>query len=109
MASDLAEELERNIPLSEMIQTLRQELLVAVASRDDRLHLRLDSVELELQVVVTRRAGSEAGIKFSVVSAGAKREKGMDMTHTFKLNLAVTDAAGKSLRISSNDLAGPLK
>ncbi|GEM_PF-6845984 len=47
MARDLAEELERNIPLSEMIQTLRRELQVSMAvAKDEDPRFNVPEVEL---------------------------------------------------------------
>lgn len=88
MTDDLAQNLERNIPLSEMIQTLRNELYVSLyEARGHQLRFRVESVELELQVAVSRETEAGGGIKFWVVNAAGKHKSGSQDHHTFKLKL----------------------
>jgi hypothetical protein len=88
MAEDLSEELQRNIPLSEMIQTVRRELEVALAAgRDSSMRFLANKVELELQVVVAREGGVGGKLKLGVVEANAKVGRKHTDTHVFRLEL----------------------
>jgi hypothetical protein len=80
---------ELQIPLAEAIRALRRELLVAVREGADKeLQFGLGPIELELQLEISREAGGEAGIKFWVVSVGAKGTRTSATTHTVKITLA---------------------
>ena len=60
------------IGLKDMIQQLRRELCEAItASAGEDLKFRLESIDLELQVAVTRSDEAGGGIKFWVVNAAA--------------------------------------
>lgn len=88
MADDLSHELQRNIPLSEMIQTVRRELEVALAGgRDSRLRFLPKKIELELHIVVERERSGGGGLKLGVVEASAKLGKKQADTHVFRLEL----------------------
>jgi hypothetical protein len=88
MAEDLSEALGRNIPLSEMIESLRQELKVAASQGEgDRVRFEVKKVELELQIGITRGKANEAKWKFWVVEFGGKRDKSQQDTHVFRLEL----------------------
>lgn len=88
MAEDLSEELGRNIPLSEMIQTLRSELKVAMKEGGgDELKFEVGEVELELQVRIQNDKEGKGGIKFWVLTAGAGGKKSDETVHTFRLKL----------------------
>lgn len=97
MADSLDQELERNIPLYEMIQSLRNELKAAVnTARGDDLRLAVRSVELSLQVTVTRERQAGGGIKFWVVNASGGHKAADQGTHTFKLTLEpMTESRGE--------------
>lgn len=67
------------IPLSQMIKELRAELDKTVKEGDgESLRLRVDGIELDLQVAVTQEVGGttggEAGVKFWVFNAKASAE-----------------------------------
>ncbi len=88
MARDLAEELERNIPLSEMIHTLRRELQVSMAvSEDEDLRFEVPEVEVELKIAIARSRKLGGKVAFWVVEAGAGAEKSAAQVHTFRLRL----------------------
>jgi hypothetical protein len=76
------------LPLASAIDELRAELLEAVkkgAGKD--LQFKLEPIELELKVVVTKKGEGNAGVKFWVVELGAKGAYENAMTHTLKLKL----------------------
>ena len=75
------------ITLSEMLIELREELLKAAESKDERLKLLIEQVEIELQVVTEKKAGGGGGVKFWVYNADAKVEAGEAKTQKFKLTL----------------------
>ncbi len=75
------------IALSEMLIELREELLKAAESKDARLKLLVEEVEIELQVTTEKKAGGGGGVKFWVYNADAKVEAGDAKTQKFKLTL----------------------
>lgn len=77
-----------SIPLAEMIHTLRQELQDSMeAAKDSPLQLKLESVELELKVQISQETEAQGGLKFWVLSAGAKEKVQEQNLHTFKLKM----------------------
>lgn len=76
------------IPLASAIRALRAELLEAVrAGQGEELRFALGPVELELQVQAASERGGEVGIKFWLVSIGAKGGRSSEATHTLRLSL----------------------
>lgn len=91
MAEDLGDELKRNIPLSEMIASLRQELKVALhEGQNDAIRFDVKKIQLELQISVGKESGPEGKIKFWVLEAGAKATARQQDTHVFRLELEPT-------------------
>jgi hypothetical protein len=77
-----------DIPLSEMIKTLRKELISAQKlGKNEAILFDIEKVELELKVAVSRTAKAGGGIKFHVVNAEGGYEKTSQDTHTFKLTM----------------------
>ena len=77
------------IPLAEMIETLREELQIAKERGKGRsVAFEIEKVELELKVAVSRKTKAEGGVAFWVVKAGAAVEGTNDTIHTFKLTLS---------------------
>ena len=84
------------IPLAEMIETLRKELELAQIRGVGRpVVFGVDKVELELKMAISRKSQAEGGIRFWVLSAGAAAEGGRESVHTFKLTLSPLDAETK--------------
>ena len=76
------------IPLANAIRAIRAEVVDAVRASDgEELRFALGVVELELQVEAVSEAGGEAGVKFWVVSAGAKGNRKSGSTHTLRVSL----------------------
>jgi len=76
------------IPLSATVRLLRSELAQAVdAAQGEDLQFTLGPVELEFQLGVTNEGGGDAGIRFWVVSLGAKGSHANQQTHRMKLTL----------------------
>jgi hypothetical protein len=86
----------QEIALAEMIETLRCELETAQMEGAARpVAFGVEKVELELKVVLSRKAKADGGIKFWVVTAGTGVEAGSETVHNFKLTLSPLDAATK--------------
>lgn len=100
MADDSTEDLGKNIPLSEMIESLRQELAVAVAKGDGKaVRFEINAAELEVELVAKKTTAGEGRVKFWVVTAKGKMASEDQVTHRFKLTLT-PKLGGKPLEIS---------
>jgi hypothetical protein len=76
------------IPLAGAIRALRSELQEAIRAGDgEELRFALGPVELELQVQAAWEGGGKAGIKFWLVSIGAKGGRSSEATHTLRVSL----------------------
>jgi Trypsin-co-occurring domain 2 len=76
------------IPLAAAIRALRSELLEAVrAGEDDEIRFALGPIELELTVEATRERGGDAGVRFSLLSAGARSTRASGSTQVVRLTL----------------------
>lgn len=101
MADDLTEELGKNIPLSEMIESLRQEIAVAIdKGKGQSVHFEMGSVELEVKLVVKRSKAADGGVKFWVFTAKGKMTAEDEAVHRFKLTLTPKLRDGKPVAIS---------
>ena len=99
--SDLTENLNKNIPLSEMIESLRQELAVALALGEGKsVRFTVDNAELEVELVARRTLEGGGGVKFWVVTADGKAAVTDSEKHRFKISLKPISSSGKPLRIS---------
>lgn len=111
MSDDLSEELGKNIPLSEMIQTLRSELMVAMEmGAGKQLQFDVGEVELELQVKINREKSAGGGLKFWVLSGKAEAGRSDQTVHTFRLKLnPVKPGEPKSGGAGKEREAGPVR
>ena len=85
--------------LAETIQALRSELVAALAGADGQgLRFRMGEAELEVQLAVTKEGGADGGVRFGVVSFGAKGGLTNATTHRLTLSLqpVTVDATGKA-------------
>ncbi|MFB7370217.1 trypco2 family protein [Streptomyces sp. NPDC056222] len=83
------------IQLADLLTSLRSEISRArldAAGKDVRF--RIDSIDLELQVAVEKSAEANAGMRFWVVSLGAKGAAKSAETHTVKISLAAETDTG---------------
>jgi hypothetical protein len=97
MADDLADVLERPIPLTEMIRSLKDELRLAtneLAGLEPRL--TVERAEIKLTLVVERSRVKGGGLDLRVVSFGSKWSNSSTDTHTFTLVLVPE----RSLKVS---------
>lgn len=89
-----------NIELADAIQALRDELVRAQRSKDSNdILFQIKDIELEMQFQVSRSAGADGGIKFWLISLGAKGEQGSTATHTVKLKLQALTPEGGDVSI----------
>ncbi|MFV8754698.1 trypco2 family protein [Nannocystaceae bacterium ST9] len=101
------EDMDQNIPLSEMIESLRQELAVAVdAGKGKSITFEVNKVELELEVAVTRKTSGGGGLKFWVVTAKGEHAVDKLTRHTFKLTLDPKLASGGPVKVADK-MDGP--
>ena len=91
-----------NIELADAIQALRNELIKAQQSKDSKeILFQIEDVELEVQFQASKLAGAETGIKFWLVSLGAKGEHSSTDTHTIKLKLQALTSEGGDVKIGN--------
>ena len=84
-----------SLELHEVIHQLRSEIVTAVDRADDDdpdLRFRLEKVQLELEVAVTRAAEGETKAKFWVLEFGAKGA--VEKSRTQKVVLELTPRPG---------------
>ena len=103
----MAEEAEpvpgQEIPLADMIETLRSELETAQSQGANRaVSFAVETIEVELKVLVSKKVKGQGGIKFWVINAAAGAERAAQSAHTFRLTLSPRQAgSGKRFEISS--------
>lgn len=102
MADDLTETLGKNIPLSEMVESLRQELAVAIAKGSGQaVKFEVERAEVEVELVAKRSAEAGGGVKFWVISAEGKAALAEETSHRLKLSLRPVDGrSGGPLQVS---------
>lgn len=84
-----------DIPLSEMIRTLREELQGALNDGKGKgLQFSVDKIDLELKVAVTRQRHWGGAVMFGVINTDGGRERSREMVHTFRLSLTPAAEGG---------------
>lgn len=93
------------VGLADAVRALRSELTAAMAEGEgQRLQFELGAVEMEFLLEVRKEGGGEAGIKFWVISLGAKGEVSSGSTHRVKLSLSPKDlVTGRDPLIADED------
>jgi hypothetical protein len=82
------DEIIGGIPLKEVLDAIRLEILDAKHVAEDRnIKFGIEQLELELKVEIARKKGGEAGLSFEVFSFGANKENTSTSSHTFKFTL----------------------
>ncbi len=108
MAEDLTEALGKNIPLSEMIESLRQELAVAIAKGDGQaIKFEVQSAEVQVELVAKKTKEGGGGVKFWVVTAEGKAAVEDETTHRLTLNLRPKAADGTPLEVARTRGSAP--
>ena len=81
------------IELSSAISALRKELTTAMAAgQDEPIHFELGPVELEFTLDVTKEGGADGGVRWGLVSFGARGTASSANGHRVKLVLQPKDA-----------------
>jgi hypothetical protein len=94
------------MPLAAVVESLRAELATAMAEgKGEDLRFRLGPVELEFQVQVSGEVGTQAGVKFWVVSVGGSAARSSASTHTIRLVLHPTGSGGGDVTVGDEDSA----
>jgi len=96
----------KKIPLADLLIELRRELEEARrAGEDQNLRFRVESVEVELKVTVSKSAEAGAGFKFWVIDGDAKGKIAAESVQTLRLKLdpLVSDAQGNPVPLDIND------
>ncbi|MEU6379686.1 trypco2 family protein [Streptomyces sp. NPDC046909] len=92
------------IGLSEAIATLREELSSALeAGSGSRLRFRANTVQLDVDVALTREGGGFGGVRFWVVSAEARGSVSHSVTHRLSLNLELVDMSTEETGVLIGD------
>lgn len=75
-----------SVDLADTIRVLRQQLSAAMhEGQSEELRFDLGEVQLEFEVVVTKDASADGGIRFGVLSLGAKANIGNEASHRISL------------------------
>jgi hypothetical protein len=87
---------EPGLPLAEAVRQLRAELLAATEEGEAQdLKFTVESVDLELNLVLDTRGKYEGRLALWKVSAGGGREKGRQETHRMTLRLKPQRTLGR--------------
>ena len=98
-----------DLGLADTIDAVRLQLLDAQQrGRGQAVQFRVGSVDLELQVEVSRSRGVEGGIQVWVVSAKGSGEHSASQTHTVRVQLTPVTEAGADVMVSDRG-AGPAR
>jgi hypothetical protein len=89
--------------LSDAITSIRSELTKAMGSSEGgEIRFRLGPVELELELEARKDAGATAGVKFWVVSVGARGDVSAGSTHRIKLILQPVGPGGEDVEVAAD-------
>ncbi|MEU2874604.1 trypco2 family protein [Streptomyces olivoreticuli] len=85
--------------LAETIRALRAELTAAMENGiNEPLRFELKDVSLDVTLAITKETSGDAGVRFGVVSFGAKGKIGDDVTHRLSLSLSPVIVDGGQAR-----------
>ncbi|TDC85584.1 trypco2 family protein [Actinomadura sp. 7K507] len=95
MSDGNVSDMESGLPLAEAVRQLRAELLAATEEGQAHgLKFTVESVDLELNLVLDTRSKYDGGLSLWKVSAGGGREKGRQETHRMTLRLKPQHTGG---------------
>jgi hypothetical protein len=93
-----------SIPLADTIKALRAELVRAMTNaQGEELRFAPGEVELELAMEISAETGADAGIRFGVVSIGAKGTASEAQTHRIKMKLQPELRSSERVLISDEE------
>ncbi|MCG8418917.1 MAG: hypothetical protein MJE77_13350 [Proteobacteria bacterium] len=97
------------LPLSETIQTLREELQRSMDhSSESSLRFRVERVEVEISVAVTRGNEGRAGVKLWVLNAEGKEKLDQQVVQKLKIQLKPESRDSESNEAFINDTSPAL-
>jgi hypothetical protein len=87
--------------LAEVLVALREEIKTAQdRAAGEQLRFRVDAIEVEVKVGVTRKEAGKAGVKFMVLDLGADLSRDQQTVQTLRLTLTPD---GGDTRVSGGD------
>jgi hypothetical protein len=90
------------IPLAEVIEDLRSSLMKALKEGEGQpLHFRLQPIELELQLGITKSGEGKGSVRFWVLELGANAQMKAESTHRLKLILEPVGPSGEPYAVGS--------
>jgi hypothetical protein len=96
------------VPLAGLIRVLRSELSVAHGEGEGAdISFAVGPIELDLDIGVTKEGGGDAGIRFWVVSLGAKGSYQKVQTQHIKLTLIPQLPDGTDLKVATTGQIDP--
>lgn len=92
------------VTLSEALSALRSQLTQALSEGEGEIvGLKVNNIELELELGLTKGVEGEAGVKWWVIQLGTQAKSESQQSHRVKLMLGAIDKkTGKDLQISKN-------
>ncbi len=91
---------EQRIELAEYIKHLRRQITKASREGEGKsVRFDVETLELELQIVVERSKEGKAGIKSWILSVGGAAARKDEVTQTIKLSLRPTTPDGTSTQL----------
>jgi hypothetical protein len=90
------------VPLAEAIQALRRELRQAIreGSAED-LRFGVGPVEIECDLVITREAAANGGVRFWLITAEGKGSHTSALTQRVRLTLMPEHVTGGEVKVTS--------
>ena len=99
------------IPLSDLIQAIRSDLVGAAEKRDSKFrpYFRVSGLELELSMVASQEAKGGGGLKLYVLSVGAEAKWATERSVRVRLSLEPLsqEASDKELGTQNPVMQGP--
>lgn len=92
------------IELADVLLGLRKELQDAQArGAEEALKFRVDAIDVEIKVGVTKKGRGKAGVKFWVLDLGAEASASVETVQTLRLKLSPLDGDGGETLVSDRD------
>jgi Trypsin-co-occurring domain 2 len=92
------------IELADMLVGLRKELVKAqVQASKEPLKFRLDDIEVELKMGITKKDAVKGGLKFWVIDAGGEVSNEDQQLQTLRLKLTPITVGGEDTLVSDQD------
>ncbi len=93
---------DSQVPLADAIRALRQQLSASIREGEGQdLRFQMGTVELQLQLDLSREVGGEAGASFWVVSVGAKGSSATTSRHSVKLTMEPVTSGGAAILVET--------